>query len=313
MTQNLQEILALANQEAESGIDMNEAVKGGGGARLLPEGYAFAQLVEYIEYGMQPQEFGGKAKDPAMEFSLGFALTGQGYQNDDGTPYIIRPYSMALSRNEKARAFLLFKLLNYKGTAKNFGQLLTQKWLVKVVNVPRTKQDSTLVSRLDLTSFLPPFDPVTKAPYPIPDAPAEMYRLFLWNRPTKQAWDALYIEGMYEAKDGKPAASKNRLQETCLAALDFSGSPLEQLLLASNVSTLPQAKPATAATVAPAVPSTPVQAPSGPVVAPAVPAAPVVASAPAVPATAPLGGPSGIAAPAVPVAPVVPSTPALPA
>ena len=296
MSQNLQDLLALANQEAEqSGIDMNEAVQGGGGARLLPAGYAFCQLVEYIEYGMQPQEFGGQKKDPALEFSVGFALTGQGYSNDDGTPYIIRPYSMAMSRNEKAKAFLLFKKLNYKGTAKNFAQLLGQKWLVKVVHVPKTKQDATLVSRLDLTSFLPPNDPVTGAPYPIPDAPMEMYRLFLWNRPTKAGWDSLYIEGTYEAKDGKPAASKNRLQEKCLAALDFAGSALETLLAGASIPNLPAATPSS-----PVAPSTAAQAT---LATPSVPQATV----------APPAAPMAPALPAVPAAPSIPVPPSLPA
>ena len=33
---NLAQFRALAEQEAAEGIDMNEAVKGGGGSRLLP-------------------------------------------------------------------------------------------------------------------------------------------------------------------------------------------------------------------------------------------------------------------------------------
>jgi len=69
MSAKLAALQALAAQDvAESGIDLNEAVKGGGGGRLLPEGYAFGRLVEYIEFGNQPQEFQGQAKDPALEF-----------------------------------------------------------------------------------------------------------------------------------------------------------------------------------------------------------------------------------------------------
>lgn len=332
MTQSIEELRALANAEAEeSGIDMNEAVKGGGGGRLLPAGYAFGRLIEYVELGKQPQEFGGKAKDPAMEISIGFALWGQGYQNDDGTPYIIRPYSMALSRNEKARAFLLFKALNWKGTAKNFGQLLGETYLVKIVHEAKSKSDQTIVSRIDLKGFLPPLDPVTRQPYAIPDVPAEQYNLFLWNRPTKGAWDKLYIEGQWEAKDGKPAESKNRVQETILGALDFQGSPLQQLL-GGAVTALPQAAApaavapqavAPAAPVAPAV--APVAAPVAPVVAPsaipaavapqvAVPLAPAPVVAPAAVAPAPVV-PTGVVPTAIPaVTPVaVPSSPVLPA
>ncbi len=321
MSAKIAALQALAAQDVtESGIDLNEAVKGGGGGRLLPEGYAFGRLVEYIEFGNQPQEFQGQAKAPALEFTLGFALTGQGYQNDDGTPYVVRTYNTALHRNEKARAFKLFKALNWKGTAKSFAQLLGETFLVKIKQVPKSKTDPKIVSRIDLDGFLPPLDPVTRQPYPIADAPDEMYRLFLWSRPTKEAWDSLYIEGEYEGK------SKNRIQEQILAALDFQGSPLQQLLMASGVTALPTAAPATpvAAPVAAAPAAVaPTPAPVAPVAPAAVPAAPVAAplavpaavATPAPVAVAPVAAPVGVPAPVMPVAaiPAVPSSPVLPA
>ena len=321
MSAKLAALQALAAQDvAESGIDLNEAVRGGGGGRLLPEGYAFGRLVEYIEFGNQPQEFQGQAKDPALEFTLGFALTGQGYQNDDGTPYVVRTYNTALSRNEKARAFKLFKALNWKGTAKSFAQLLGETFLVKIKQVPKSKTDPKIVSRIDLDGFLPPLDPVTRQPYPIAEAPDEMYRLFLWSRPTKEAWDSLYIEGEYEGK------SRNRIQEQILAALDFQGSPLQQLLMASGVTALPTAAPATpvAAPVAAAPAAVaPTPAPVAPVAPAAVPAAPVAAplavpaavATPAPVAVAPVAAPVGVQVPAMPAAPIpaVPSSPVLPA
>ncbi len=321
MSAKLAALQAIAAQDvAESGIDLNEAVKGGGGGRLLPEGYAFGRLVEYIEFGNQPQEFQGQAKAPALEFTLGFALTGQGYQNDDGTPYIVRTYNTALSRNEKSRAFKMFKALNWKGTAKSFAQLLGETFLVKIKQVPKSKTDPKIVSRIDLDGFLPPLDPVTRQPYPIAEAPDEMYRLFLWSRPTKEAWDSLYIEGEYEGK------SKNRIQEQILAALDFQGSPLQQLLMASGVTALPTAAPATpvAAPVAAAPAAVaPTPAPVAPVAPAAVPAAPVAAplavpaavATPAPVAVAPVAAPVGVPAPVMPVAaiPAVPSSPVLPA
>ncbi len=320
MSAKLAALQALAAQDvAESGIDLNEAVKGGGGGRLLPEGYAFGRLVEYIEFGNQPQEFQGQAKDPALEFTLGFALTGQGYQNDDGTPYIVRTYNTALSRNEKSRAFKMFKALNWKGTAKSFAQLLGDTFLVKIKQVPKSKTDPKIVSRIDLDGFLPPLDPVTRQPYPIAEAPDDMYRLFLWSRPTKEAWDSLYIEGEYEGK------SKNRIQEQILAALDFQGSPLQQLLMASGVTAMPTAAPATpvaapvaAAPVAVAPTHAPV-APAAPAAPAAVPAAPLAVPAavatPAPVAVAPAPAKVGVQVPAMPVAaiPSVPSSPVLPA
>ncbi len=298
------ELQALANAAAEQGPDMNEAQKGGGGARLLPEGYAFGRLVEYVELGQHAQEFQGKAKDPALEVQIGFALWGQGYQNEDGTPYIVRPYPFAISRNEKARAFLLFKSLNWKGTAKSFGQLLGETFLVKIVHEAKSKTDATLVSRIDLKGFLPPLDPVTRQPYSIQDIPVSEYRLFLWSHPTKAGWDSLFMDGKWD--DGR---SKNIVQEKIMSALDFQGSPLQQLLFSSGIPALPTAPaappaapaPAMAPTPSPAIPAAPAPLP----VAPGVPVAAPLAPLPVAPAAAVV--PPSLPPQVLPVPPVAPS------
>lgn len=323
--QSLEALLALANAAAEVGDDMNEAVKGGGGGKLLPEGFCIGTLVEYVEFGQQPQEFNGVAKDPALEFQLGFALWGEGYQNDDGTPYIFRPYPMALSRNEKATAFLTFKAMNWKGTAKHFAQLLGQSFLLKVVHKKPKDQTQKVKSVLDLKATLPPLDALTKQPYPVPPVPADKLKLFLWSHPTVEAFASFYQEGKYD--DGN---SKNSVQEKMLSALDFHGSPLHMLLIEKQVPfTVPAPKakaaapaaPAAPSPAAPAVPAQPVAMPNA-APAPAVPQptaaaaptpAPVATPAPAAVATpAPTPVPAA-AAPAMPAMPSIPAMPAMPA
>jgi hypothetical protein len=322
---------ALAQQAAEVGDNMTEATKGGGG-RLLPEGYAFARLVSYVELGSQPQEYGGKAKEPALEFRLGFALWGQGYQNEDGTPYVMYTFDTSMSRNEKAGAFLLFKALNWKGTATHFAQLLGESYLLKIITHKPADAAKKPSSRIDLKGFLPPLDPVTRNPYPIPAARDEDLELFLWNLPTKEGWDALYQEGQFD--DG---GTKNKTQSKLVSALDFAGSALEALLLTSG-STIPaklapKAAPATPATPAAALPSTPA-VPTVPVSQPVQPAAvvasvpPPVAALPVVPecglpavptvgtTTSPSEPVAAVVAPVAPVVPafaVLPSMPVLPA
>ena len=309
-TMTFEQMQALANQAAEQAPDMTEAQKGGSGARMLPAGYAYAQLVEFVEMGNHAQEFQGKAKDPAMEVQLGFALfntADRQYANDDGTPYIVRPYSFSISRNEKARAFLLFKALNWKGTKKHFAQLLGEKYLVKIVHEAKSKTDATLVSRIDMKGFLPPLDAASQMPYPIPDCPVNLYRLFLWSHPTKEGWDALYVDGKYD--DGH---SKNFVQEKIMAALDFMGSPLQQLLFSTGIPSLPSTAPAApvAAPVAPLPPGAgyapmtpPASAPVAPAVAPVAPLAPTPPTAPVIAAVAP------VQAPVAPVGPVIPTVP----
>ena len=301
MGMTVQEILALANEVAEQSHDMNIAVKGGGGARLLPEGYAYCRLVEYIEFGMQPQEFNGKAKDPALEFQLGFALYNTAdrvYQNDDGTPYIIRPYTMAMSPNEKARSFLLFKLLNWKHQYRHFGQMLTQGFLAKIVHEPKSKTDPKIVSRLDLKGFLPPVDTVSGQPHPIPEARPEDLKAFFWDRPDKATFDSFYQDGKWD--DGR---SKNVIQETMLAAVDFESSPLKQLLMGANFAALPAAQETSpAAPLPPGAGYVPAIAPTAPAVAPTVPLAPTATVAPAAAVA-----PQLPSVPVLPVSPVIPS------
>lgn len=311
----LNTLQTLVAEAVESGLmkDMTEATKGG--ARLLPEGYAFGRLIEYVELGAQPQEFNGVAKAPAPEARLAFALWGEGYQEDDGSPYVLRMWDMALGTNEKSKAFKLFKKLNYKGTAKSFAQLLNEAFLIKIMHTKPKKAGDAPKSVIDLEGFLPPFDPVTKQPYAIPAASDELFKLFLWERPTKECWDSLYIDGTNETT-GK---SKNFIQNKCLSAKNFPGSPLEAMLMGLGMPTLaadcdnpdadaPADEPAQEATPA-AVPAIPAATPAVPT-APADDAPPFTPDAPAasvVPAT--LAAP---VAPTVPAAPVVPAAPAVP-
>lgn len=306
----LDAIRALANQAAETGIDMNDVQKGGGG-RLLPEGWAFARFVEYIEFGKQPQEFQGKAKDPAMDVQLGFALydtADRKYSNDDGTPYIIRPYSFALGRNEKSRAFKLFNAMNWRKQAKNYAQLLSDAFLVYICYEDKSKTDKTKVSRVDLDKVFPPLDSVSGMPLPIPEATEDLYQVFLWDYPTMEAWKAMFREGTWE--DGR---SKNNLQEKCLTATDFEGSALQVLLAGSAIPALPSAAP-----TAPVVPqANPTPALPVAPVAPVIPMSGTVgATAPSTvslpPVTTPTTSPSSPVVPVMPAMPVMPSLPAMP-
>lgn len=302
-------LLALANEAAEYGPDMNEAVSGGSGARLLPVGNAFAVLIGVVELGKHPQEFNGKAKEPADEVQLTFALMGQGfngekYANDDGTPYIMRCYPFAMSRNEKARAFLTFKKMNWKGQAKSFPQLLGQAFFLPIKQQPKSKTDATLVSRPDLTGILPPLDAMTGQPYQVPQVDPKLFHLFLWEKPTIECWDSIYVDGNYD--DGE---SKNVTQGTITAALNFQGSPIQQLLLANGLP-IPsprkaRSKPATPSD--PAAGTTPAAPPAAPPVAPP--------AAPGVPSPGPLAPPAAAAAvpAAIPAPPLPASTSAIPA
>jgi len=236
----LNNLLNIANEAAAVETDMSQASKGGGGSsHVFPVGYAFARLVEVIELGEHRIEYQGELKAPAPQVRLGFALYGEGYTfGEEQKPGLLRTFELALSNNEKAKAFKLFKKLNYKGTAKTFAQLLNEPYLLKVVHAMK---DGKPTARIDLEGFLPPTDPVTKAPYQIPQVSNDMFKLFLWNSATQEQWDSLYQEGVYPS-----GMSKNFLQERCLAAENFPGSKLEALLGGAGIPSLemPTCQPA---------------------------------------------------------------------
>ncbi|BAN92336.1 hypothetical protein X534_gp25 [Ralstonia phage RSB3] len=307
------EIAALAAELAECDDDMNEVQQGGGfKERRLPEGWSVARFTSYIEKGQHIELFQGKAKDPALMFTVGFELFSPQYLNEDGTPYFIESWDKARSRNEKAGAFKLFKAMNYTGLYKNFAQMLGGVFLVQIKDHLSKNAKPGTEPRSVIGEIRAGIDVVTGQPYACPE-PTKLF-LFSWAKPTLAAWDSFFIEGTND--QGK---SKNWKQEKIAGATDFAGSPLEALLIA-NGRPIPKgtpqktgaapagAQPAGAAPAAPAgatpgnVPAAAPAPTSAPDTAPAAAPAPAVSSAPAVPATP-------VAPVAAPVAPVVAAAP----
>ena len=225
----LAEIRALAAAAKETAVDMTEEQKGGGGGRLLPEGYCLARCSGVLEFGLQPQEFEGKPTADADEVQLEFAVYGDGYENEDGTPYVVRTWPFKVSRTAKSNAFKLFKALNWQNQHTAWVDLLGEPIMLKIKHTENktTKKKS---SSIDTTGFLPPTDPLTKKPYAVPEVPEDLFRLFLWDNPTMECWDMLEIKG-----ENDSGASKNFIQEKLLAAKNFAGSALEELLLGNGI------------------------------------------------------------------------------
>ena len=314
----LQQLQALAAQNAAvATVNMAEVSKGGGGARrLLPQGFALVRFCRYIEFGKHAREYQGQAKTPMMNVRLGLALWGDTNPaggdpkdrpddlfhtiNDKGeqVPTILNSFDMTLGNNEKSKTKIAFDRMNYKGLAKSFPELLGEAFIVPILRKKGKAADAKEYNMIDWANLLPPFDQISKQPYNIPAVADDQYQLFLWEMPTKETWDELFIEGTNE-KTGK---SKNFLQAKCIEALDFKGSPLEALLggelpdlnveddSADNHEAPPV--PDAAATNAAAVPSLP--------------------GLPGVGADLPFDGGTPVATPSVPVTPAVPGLPEMP-
>ena len=263
---------------ATQSVDMTEESTGGAGG-LMPEGFAMARMVTYIELGLQPQEFGGKAKAPAPEVILGFKLFGGPDNCYDGR--FISTFPIALGNNTKSNAKITFDRLNWQGDMRHFAQALGRGFLldIKVHTNETTKKQS---NRINLKGTLPPIDPVSKGAYPIPEVTAEDLKYFFFDRPTKGTWDSLFVEGTFD--DG---GSKNKHQEKILTALNFPGSALEQLLSGvvlpdpGSVGAVPATDSAPQPQATPSAPAVP--APVGPAAAPTAPVMPAAPVAPAMP------------------------------
>jgi hypothetical protein len=201
-------------------VDMTQEGSGGGG--LMPEGYAMARLVTYIELGQHPQEYQGKAKAPAREICVGFKLYGGADNCYDGR--FIKTFDLSLSNNVKSAAKILFDKLNWQGDMKHMAQALTKGFLVPITIV-KSKTSGKEGNRINLAGILPPIDVVSKSAYPIPECEDSDLTYFFFDKPTTETWGSLFVEGNWD--DGK---TKNRVQEKILTALDYPGSALEQLV-----------------------------------------------------------------------------------
>lgn len=259
MTINLSALSYLVNETvATQGIDQSVTQSGGNFADvLLPKGTYFGRFMEYIELGKKiPMHMGKPTGKPAvMNVRLGFIV-----YTPDGSIKRINPFPMAVSSFEKAKFKQVFDKMNYDGTLKHMAQRLGQAFMFEVEQyTSKVGKTSNTIDFLSLRQ-VPRFNPETGAELTLPALDESQLRLFLWNNPTKETWDSLYIE------------KSNFLQEDILQAVDYAGSPLQQLL-EGNVPTpeaLAPAAPAPAAPVSPAVP--PMASP----VAPTMPVPPAV-------------------------------------
>ena len=278
----LNNIAALVNETVETqGVDHSITQQGGGNFEdvLLPKGGYYGRMVEYVEMGKQlPKRSGVPTGKPAAYFARpGFII----YTPDGGIKRI-NPFPMQISSFETSKFKQLFDKMNTDGTMKHLAQALGKPMYFEVEQYTSKAGKVSNVINFAGTRPLPKFDPETGAPVVLPELDERMLRLFLWNNPTKETWESLYIE------------KKNFIQEEILAAVDFEGSALQQLLMGGVPS--PEA-------LAPAAPSagTVGVGNTNPAAAPATPQAPQAPEAPSAPIA-----PAAPAAPQVPVSPIAP-------
>lgn len=267
---------ALFNQAAaaaaEAGMDQSEASQGFE-RKVVPAGPTPARFVGYVEVGSHVEQYEGKDKPAAPQVKLRFELNGPAHRNEfekDGEKKTWNntiDIDLTLSLNEKAGFYKLFRKMAYgRDDIKSMPQMLGEAF---VLNVAHKKSKSTgkvypIIKVDGEWTVSAPFstDPMTGATtrYDIAEM-TEKGQVLLWANPSKEMWDSIYIDGTYTKKvgDAEVEVSKNFIQNRCLEAVNFPGSPLEALL--GGIDDLPLTLDAPAVEEAPA-PAAPAEAPA---------------------------------------------------
>ena len=220
-------------QIAKNSVNMQEAQKGGGDYTPPPAGACSLRFIGYIEGGKQKSVFKGETK-LKNKVKLIFEVHGKNYQPkelEDGTKLPIRmTVTETLSLSEKAHFFKIFNAMrNGREDITHMAQMLGEEFLGRIYH-NEGKEGKVFANLRNESgySIKPPYieDPETNETRKVrvPQALSQL-RLFVWDQPSKEMWDSIFIDGEYE--EGK---TKNVLQEWVLGAADFKGSALDQLL-----------------------------------------------------------------------------------
>lgn len=245
----VQAAIQAAIAKAASQTDQSVAVKGGGDYEPPKAGLSILTLVGYVELGVHKHDIPGKQSYESNDVQLIFELNGGVNKAVEVEGKLIAKritVTEKLSQNEKAHYFKIFNAMNYDGQATHGAQLLGKHFLGEVfVNVGKDgnsyaglKGPNGYTIRAPFVIKGDPLDPDNqqKVNVPAPIRAQADNKVFLWDYASQEMWDALFIDGEYEAreaKDGKPAQparSKNVIQNKIKGALNWVGSPMQKIL-----------------------------------------------------------------------------------
>lgn len=249
MTINTNALLAQAKQAGE-GVDQTVVPSF---ERSLPaEGYTTARFISYIEVGKQPQrDYQGQKKPDALNGMISFELNGPKqiveYVDAEGnkkTRTNISRQTMAVKFGDKAKfAKLMKKMVAGRQGITHMAEMLGEAFLIKVVH-NKSEDGKKTYANINhdgewLVGAPSTTDPISNETTLLDVAePTHPLALLLWETPTKEQWDSIFIDGTYTKKnkdtDQEEEVSKNWIQELCLSASNFVGSPLEGVLGGSD-------------------------------------------------------------------------------
>ena len=210
----------------DTGRNMHEATAGGG---TIPAGKGMMRLVGAVEIGKQKKIYNGAVKF-TKQIMLTWELSGKKWPEDNGRN-MTRSQRYTNSDSSKAELHKMFLEMDPHQEYTHIAQLLNEVFIGEIVHKKSKSSDKVFAN-------------VSGIAYPIQEDPATGEELdyrqaaaprtgklmgFVWDFPTLEDWDNLYIEGKYD--DG---GSRNVLQQSIRAADDFEGSPIWDLLQADQ-------------------------------------------------------------------------------
>lgn len=230
----LEELAEFEDQSKESSFE-----------RELPAaGLCHLRFVGYVELGKHYGTFKGvQKKNPEREVKLTFEVVSPRHTQGKEYPITISLNTLSISTNAKSKYHKLFKAMAMGDeTIKHLAQCLGKAYCGKIFHntYKNKKGEEVTIATLqnpDTREFaiFPPIaeDYETGETKKINVAPAKSEKIcFVWNKPLLKMWKAIEIGGTTD--DGR---SKNWMQERCLEAIDFKGSPLQAMLALNNLPT----------------------------------------------------------------------------
>lgn len=221
--------------------DMTQAQAGGGDYEPPAAGMARCRLVAYIETGRHREEYKGQPK-VKEKVTLIFELSGPKHKPTEGVP-IRLTITESLSLNEKANFFKLFQRMNYQGKS-HFAEMLGDDFICTVVHKKSTDGKKTYANLRDEGGYTvrPPFLPNPETGEDVrivADPQISPTKCFIWDYADAEQWASIFIDGSYDEKkldDGTviPAKSKNQFQNAIRSAINFEGSPAQEVILAAG-------------------------------------------------------------------------------
>ncbi len=212
-------------------------VQQGVSSEPYPAGPVKLRFVEYIELGKHEKTWQGKTK-LVEKCILGFEISSAKIPaREDGSPNMIR-ITLNKSLSDKSAYYKLFRRMNEDHDVKVFPQLLGNPYRGTIIhNVKGEGADKKVYANLNdpdgvYTIASPSYidaETEERRVISVPEPTAEC-RCFVWNYPDKEQWDSLFIDGEWEAREGKPAQSKNIWQNRIKEAKNWTGSPMQELL-----------------------------------------------------------------------------------